>query len=891
MILKKKNKLIKTGFFLLFFVCSLNMFSQHKIQGVVQNSSEEDLYGANVLLKQEDDIITYTSSGDDGDYSITTGKTGQFNLVFSYLGFKSKTISIEIKEKQKEIEQNIILENTSEELDEVVIKSKKPIKIKKDTIALRVENFVDGTEQTVEDLLKELPGVNIGSDGTIKIGNQEIEKLMIEGDDFFEKGYKILSKNMPAYPIEEVEVLKNFSNNKLLKGIEESDKVALNLKLDDESKNVWFGNIKGGLGNDGFYELKGNLMEIGKKNKYYFLTDLNTIGTDATGSINNLIYSSLDYEYNIGNGEQVNSLLDLSTTSNLGFKDRKSNFNNAKMASFNAILHPLENLKVKTLGFINWDHTDFYKNSKHIVNTGNTNFTNIENEHRYNRKRTAFGRLDLIYDIADNQTLKSTTKYNDGNFNDGSDLVYNGNSTIESLDHRNRLFDQRVDYTNKLTSTKALLINARFIDEKSPHRYNVNQFYFEDLFPDHSNTNAVKQDNTNDMQYAGVNAHYMDRKRNGNLLELDFGNEYRRDKLLSQFSLVEENSISDPEGYQNKTNYQVNDLYLKGKYRFEINNFSITGSLGLHQLFNRLRNDENKTKQHPFFMNPKIGLSWKINEENNLTASYGYNKKNAEVLDVYNGFVMRNQRSFSKGTGGFNQLNSSTALFSYQLGDWSSRFFANVSLIYTKDHDFLSTNRIIEQDYSQSEKILIKNKDLLSLNTDLNYYFKFITSNLKLNLGYSKSNFKNKVNSSNLREVTSSSYDYGVELRSSFIGAFNFHIGTNWTSSQTKTSLKNSYTDNVSFLNLSAVFNDKFDITAKSERYYFGNLKKDKSYYFLDVEVRYKLIKDRLTLGLSGKNLFDTKTFRRYSISDIGTTVSEYRLLPRYVLLKAEIRF
>jgi len=307
-------------------------------------------------------------------------------------------------------------------------------------------------------------------------------------------------------------------------------------------------------------------------------------------------------------------------------------------------------------------------------------------------------------------------------------------------------------------------------------------------------------------------------------LELDFGNEYRKDKLLTRFSILEEEMlITEPDGYQNQTNYQVNDLYLKGRYLFEINDFSITGSLGLHQFINRLENKANKAKQHPFFMNPKIEFSWEINKKNKLTASYAYNEKNAKTLDVYNDFVMQDYRSFSKGTGGFNQLNASTALFTYRLGNWDSRFFANVSMFYTKDHDFLSTNRIIEQNYVQSEKILIKNKNLLNLNTDFNYYFKSIASNLKLNLGYTKSNFKNKVNSSNLREVISSSYDYGLELRSGFIDIFSFYIGTSWTSSQTKTNFKNSYTDNVTFLDLSFVFNDEFDVTAKSERYYFGN--------------------------------------------------------------------
>src|SRR5699024_6422844 len=137
-------------------------------------------------------------------------------------------------------------------------------------------------------------------------------------------------------------------------------------------------------------------------------------------------------------------------------------------------------------------------------------------------------------------------------------LLFNGNPTLESLNHDNRLFDQSLGYTNKLTDSKALLINSRFIDEKSPHHYAVNQFYFEDLFPSYSNTSSVRQENTNHTQYAGIKAHNMDRKGKGKLLELDCGNEYRKDKLLTQFTLLEDETlIAPPEGYQNHTNNQI----------------------------------------------------------------------------------------------------------------------------------------------------------------------------------------------------------------------------------------------------------------------------------------------------------------------------------------------
>jgi len=160
-----------------------------------------------------------------------------------------------------------------------------------------------------------------------------------------------------------------------------------------------------------------------------------------------------------------------------------------------------------------------------------------------------------------------------------------------------------------------------------------------------------------------------------------------------------------------------------------------------------------------------------------------------------------------------------------------------------------------------------------------------------VDLGYSNSEFKNIVNNSDLREVKSINYNYGLEFRSGFRGVFNYHIGTKWKTTEVQTTINNSFKDNVSFLDLSFVFNDKIDVQLQSERYYFGNLQNNNTFYFLDIDTRCKLIENKLTFRLTGKNLFNTQRFRSFSVSDIGTTTTEYRLLPRYVLLKLEYRF
>ena len=714
---------------------------------------------------------------------------------------------------------------------------------------------------------------------------------MVEGDDFFEKGYKILSKNMPAYPIEEVEVLKNYSNNHLLKDVEESNNIALNLKLDEKSRHIWFGNLEAGIGNENFYEFKGNLMNFGKKNKYYFLTSCNNIGYDVTGDIENLIRPHSNNPAGTGDNQRVDNLLDLSATS-LNFKESRTNFNNANLASLNAIFNLTKKLNVKALGVFNLDKTNFLWNSNDVVDVSGTNFTNTENYRLQNKKQLAFGKLDIVYNISETKMLNAVTKFNNGNFNNTANLVFNGNSTIENLEEQNTLFDQKICYINKFRNKKVLLFTARFIDEKSPQNYNINQFFYDDLFPDPDTTNNVKQHNTNQMQFIGLNMHLLDRKQNDNLFELQLGNEYRKDKLVTIFSLFEnEMLLSNPAEYQNNTIYKVNDLYLTGKYQYKINDFALVGKIDFHQLLNHLENNSTAENQAPFFINPSIGFKWKINAKNKITSTYSYNVTNASLLDVYGDFVLTGFRSFSKGTGSFNQFDISSALFNYQFGNWSNRFFVNMFVLYGKNHDFISTSSIIEQNFIQAKKILIKDRAFLNVNSEFDYYIKYISSNLKLDFGFSQSEFKNIINNSDLRKVTSNGYNYGLELRSGFKGVFNYHIGTKWYTNKIETTTSNSFTDNVSFLDLSLAFNDKLDFQMKSERYYFGDLRIDNTYYFLDFDVRYKLIKNKLTLGLSGENLFDTKRFRNFLISDIGTSTLEYRLLPRILLIKMEYRF
>lgn len=889
-------KIKKTRTLSLFAFLFVIQFAKSQIQGQITSEKGVPIEFVTVVLKKAIDssFISYTRTTEKGFYSIDPKANGKFLLNFSSLGFAKQEILVDIQDCKLKKSLDIILKEEIFTINEVIIRAELDITQKKDTIVYNANAFAQGNEEVVEDLLKKIPGLTVEVDGTIKFGNQEVEKVMIDGDDFFERGYKILTKNMPAKPIDQIELLQNYSNNRLLKGIEQSQKVALNLKLSEDAKRIWFGNMTLGydaLSNEDRYFAKSNLMNFGKKNKYYFLSNINNVGYDATGDINHLIRPvRFNEPASIGDNQNISTLIGL-TANPPNFKRTRTTFNNAEMISLNAIFNPTKKLKIKSLGFFNWDELGFFRNRVENVSFNNLNFTNTEDYQLQNSHRIGFGKADLTYNISQNQMFESTTKYQNANFLSNSNLIFNGQSTNENLDNPLELFDQKISYSNKFTDNNVFLLTGRFINETAPQNYNINQFIFADLFPNTTATN-VNQTLNQKMTFAAFEAHILDRKENGNLIEFKLGNTFKTDELLSRFSLLNYNIIIDkPSGYQNNLNYKVINFYANGKYQYNFKNMLLSANIEIHQLFNSINNNNENATQTPFFINPSLGFDWKINKQNRIRLSYGQNKTNATVLNVFNDFVLTGFRNFTSGTGEFNQLNASSLFFNYQLGNWSDKFFTSSTFAYTKNHDFFSTNSLVNQNYTQSEAIIIKDRELFTTNTIINYYLKKLESNVKINFGYTETEFKNRVNDSELRQIKSTNYNYGLEFRTALDGLINFHLGSNWFSNKIQTTTLNKFTDNVSFFDLTFIVNKKLNIDLQSERYFFGNLQSDNKYYFLDIDARYTLKENKIILMLSGKNLFNTNTFRNYTISDIGNSTTEYRLLPRYLMVKMEYRF
>ena len=867
------------------------------MNGQIRSVDGEAISNANVVCKSSSNkVITYTFSDLLGKYELRIKTEGDYILEFSSLGFQKQSLALQLQSDSGEIiAKDIVMSKSFMELDEVILAKDRPIVIKKDTIIFDTDSFSRGNEQVVEDLLKNLPNVIIDSEGTISVGNTEVEKVMIEGDDFFKRGYKMITKNMPSQSIDKVEVIENYSENKLLKGINYSDKIALNLKLREQAKRVWFGNVEvvHGLTTTDRYEMSGILMNFGKKNKYYFFSDFNDVGRDAKGNINHLIAPiNFDDVAAIGNGERANNLLQLSALP-LNFKKNRTNFNNSELFSLNAIFSPSKTLKITANGFFNWDENEFFRNSISIVNVPGAIFTNVEDHRLQKNNKIGFGKVDLVMNLSETESLKSNLSLSKNNDISRSNMLFNSNATIEDLNSSNFLFDKQITYSNRFKKNSVLILTARYTYETTPQSYSINRLYYPELFPLFTTANNVAQNSNNEMYFAGFEAHLLNRQKKGHLSEFQLGNKYRKDNLTSNLLLKENITTLDlAEAYQNNLEYTTNDLYFKTKYSWKTKGLRLTGWLNIHQLINKMKVNSVTENESPFFINPKIGFDWSLNDKNSFRAVYSFTTTNAGVLDVYDNFALTGSRSFTKGTGNFIQLDASNIFFSYQLGNLSDKFFVNSVLVHLRNHDFLSSNTILSQNFDLAQRLIIKDRDLLNFSTNIDYYIRSISSNVKLDLSFSKSNFKNIVNNSEFREISSELYNYGLQIRSGFKGKLNFHTGTKWTKNSITTIATNTFTDNVSYLDLTYITGDKLNFELETERYFFGNLDKpNNTYYFLDFNVHCKLLPNKLQLGVSGNNMFNTRTYRTFSLSDVGNYVTEFRLLPRFILLKVKYRF
>ena len=195
------------------------------------------------LLTVKDSVLyKFTRSDTNGIYQLKDLKAGNYILMATHPFFADLLDDIVIKDNATL--PPIFLLSKAKLLEEVIIKTGSPIKIKGDTTVYTADSFKVSANANVEELLKKLPGIQVDKDGKIKAMGENVEKVLVDGEEFFGDDPGMAVKNLRADAVKEVQVFDKKSDQAEFTGIDDGKRQkTINLKLKEDKKTGYFGKI------------------------------------------------------------------------------------------------------------------------------------------------------------------------------------------------------------------------------------------------------------------------------------------------------------------------------------------------------------------------------------------------------------------------------------------------------------------------------------------------------------------------------------------------------------------------------------------------------------------------------------------------------------------------
>jgi hypothetical protein len=183
-------------------------------------------------------------------------------------------------------------------LDEVIVKSRAPVTIKKDTLEFNVASFKTKKNATVEDLLKELPGVEVDTQGNITVNGKPVNKILVNGKPFFGDDPTIATRNLTKEIVEKIQVTDTKTDSEAFTGEKgDENNKTINIQIDEEKNKGIFGRVAAGGGTDKRFEYAGLIN--------YFDNDLRVSALAGGNNINSPGFSFGEIEKMFGGGRNV----------------------------------------------------------------------------------------------------------------------------------------------------------------------------------------------------------------------------------------------------------------------------------------------------------------------------------------------------------------------------------------------------------------------------------------------------------------------------------------------------------------------------------------------------------------------------------------------------------
>jgi hypothetical protein len=760
----------------LLFVVSIS-YGQIKLEGAVRDSLNTPFELANVIaINQETSALeSYSITDEQGRYKLKLAKNGSYKVQISYLGMK--TLEEILLTKESDLTKDYIL-RADNVLDEVELIFEMPVTIKGDTLIYNADSFKNGTERKLEDVLEKLPGVEINEDGQIEVEGKVVNKLMVNGKDFFDGDTKLAIKNIPSKAVDKIEVLRNYSEVGQLRGVgNNQDNVALNIKLKEGKENFWFGNVTAGAGtspDNELYLFQPKLFYYSPKYSLNFIGDLNNTGEVAltrrdirgfgggfrspsrsSGTSINLGDNSLNFLTSQGNALEIENKL---ATGNFSYSPNKA----LDLSGF--LIYNSSRTLSKETSFVQYTDPELgipdeatEQSSKERSNQG---LLKLSASYKPNFNN------QLDYDILGRV---SNDKQNQNIF---SSIIGN---TIQRDAVTPFSINQNINYYYTLNETNIFAFEAQHLIKNEDPFYNAlleNNPNGEDAFD--TTAEALGLDTSLTTYDLGQNRRIKSNQVDAKLdyynilnaksnINVTLGTILSRQEFNSNiFQFLGDESQFDPtptfnEGKAtNDTEYNFSDVYLGVHYRLKTGKFTITPGFSLHAYGNKNTQFGETFKDNFFRFLPDFETRIQLKKSESLTLRYNMLNQFTDVTRLAEGLVLKNYNNIQFGEPDLqNALSHNVSLFysSFNLFNYTNVFArasysSNIDQVrsLTNFENVIQTSTFFNSSFADENVNVFGRvqrtfgKIRASLNTSFNYskINQFIQGRQSLNEGYTQ---------------------------------------------------------------------------------------------------------------------------------------------------------
>lgn len=459
----------KIYLFIAIFFIAFNNLSAANISGNVSDEKDNPMMGATIkLLDVSDKFISGEKSLRNGSFKFSSVKSGKYKLEITYVGYETINKDISVI-GNNDIELGKIRMKETEIMGKTVIVEAQATtgELNKDTAQFNAKAFKTAENSVAEDLVKKIPGVEVGSDGTIKAQGESVKKVLVDGKPFFGNDPKVAMKNLPAEVIDKVQIYDKNSDNSQFAGREDDDKEkAINFITKVDKRKGIFGKLSAGYGTDSRYNANLAMNIMNDQRRYSVLAMSNNV------SIQNFSFSDIMGLTGSGGGGggrmfRFSGGGGANTSPNIGSALQRPNFRGGSFSTF--MVNPSDGIsKNHSIGI---NYSDVYSTWGEL--SGSYFFNTSDNDNTQDILRNYFAIGDSAY-----------------TFNQ------NGAGAAKNLNHR---FNAR--FTAKFDSSNSVMILPNFTYQSNNMNSNsatVSQYDF--------NGNKINESKNNYMtDYSGYN--------------------------------------------------------------------------------------------------------------------------------------------------------------------------------------------------------------------------------------------------------------------------------------------------------------------------------------------------------------------------------------------------